>query len=130
MCVPETERNAILKEVHDEAHESAHAGWERTLASLRERFYWPSMRKDTTDYVHTCDPCQKIKHDRGSRKGYLHPLEIPGNPFDTITLDLITGIPESRQQNAVLVVVDKLTKYALFIATMTEASKTAVLLFK
>jgi hypothetical protein len=63
LCIPASERKEILKEVHDGAHEGAHAGWERTLASLRERFYWPSMRADTIEYVRTCDPCQKIKHD-------------------------------------------------------------------
>jgi hypothetical protein len=132
LCVPRTERNAILKEVHDGAHESAHAGWERTLSSLRERFYWPEMRKDATEYVRTCDPCQKIKHDRGAGQGYLHPLEIPVNPFDTITLDLITGLPTSHAKDAVLVVVDKLTKFAHFIATTSEitASETAILLFR
>ena len=61
LCVPATERLNLIKEVHDSAHESAHAGWERTLAALRDRFYWPQMRMDVTDYVHTCDPCQKIK---------------------------------------------------------------------
>jgi Integrase zinc binding domain len=51
LCVPLKERAALIKEVHNEAHESAHAGWERTLASLRQRFYWPTMRLDTTEYV-------------------------------------------------------------------------------
>src|SRR6266852_9420146 len=53
LCIPASEREGILKEVHDGAHESAHAGWERSLASLRERFYWPSMRSDTIEYVRT-----------------------------------------------------------------------------
>ena len=66
LCVPKEERKELLKEVHDGPHESAHAGWERTLAGLRERFYWPSMRTDVIQYVRTCDPCQKIKHSRGA----------------------------------------------------------------
>jgi hypothetical protein len=132
LCVPLTERIALIKEVHDEAHESAHAGWERTLASLRQRFYWPSMRLDVTEYVRTCDPCQKIKHDRGAGKGYLQPLEIPTAPFNTISLDFVTGLPMSNGKDAILVVVDKLTKFALFLATTTDvtASETATLLFK
>ena len=129
LCIPASERKEILKEVHDGAHEGAHAGWERTLASLRERFYWPSMRADTIEYVRTCDPCQKIKHDRGA--GFLQPLEIPATPFDDISLDLITGLPNSRSKNAILVVVDKLTKYAHFITTKVEATalEVAELLF-
>ena len=132
LCVPATERLNLIKEVHDSAHESAHAGWERTLAALRDRFYWPRMRMDVTDYVRTCDPCQKIKHDRGAGTGYLQPLEIPVNPFDHISLDFVTGLPVSRGKDAILVVVDKLTKYAHFIATTAEvtAEESAALLFK
>jgi len=132
LCVPAIERVNLIKEIHDGAHETAHAGWERTLASLRDRFYWPRMRADVTDYVRTCDPCQKIKHDRGAGTGFLQPLEIPVNPFDHITLDFISGLPTSRDKDAILVVVDKLTKYAHFIATTAEitAEDTAILLFK
>ena len=62
----------------------------------------------------------------------MQPLEIPVNPFDHISLDFVTGLPLSRGKDAILVVVDKLTKYAHFIATMTEvtAEESAVLLFK
>ena len=62
LCVPESEHQEILKETHDYAHESTHAGWERTLTAMRECFYWPCMRSDVVKYVQTCDPCQKIKH--------------------------------------------------------------------
>jgi len=132
LCVPATERLNLIKEVHDSAHESAHAGWERTLAALRDRFYWPRMRSDVTDYVRTCDPCQKIKHDRGSGTGFLHPLEIPTYPFDHLSLDFITGLPSSNDKDAILVVVDKFTKYAHFIATTADvtAEESASLLFK
>jgi hypothetical protein len=91
LCVPKSER---LDEIHDSAHESTHAGWECTLANLREQFYWPSMQADVTKYVLTCDPCQKIKHDRGGKKGFLQPLSIPATPFDTITLEFVTGLPD------------------------------------
>ena len=90
------------------------------------------MRSDTIKYVQTCDPCQKIKHDCGARAGFLQPLEIPATPFDDISLDLITGLPNSRNKNAILVVVDKFTKYAHFITTKVEATalEVAELLFK
>ena len=93
--MPASERLNLLKEVHDSAHESAHAGWEHTLAALRDRFYWPRMCTDVTNYVCTCDPCQKIKHDQGAGTSYLQPLKIPINPFDHISLDFITGLPLS-----------------------------------
>ena len=68
-----------------------------------ENAFTPSLRADAIKYVCTCDPCQKIKHDRGTRTGFLQPLEIPATPFEDISLDLITGLPQSRGKNAILV---------------------------
>src|SRR5271168_3234350 len=76
--------------------------------------------------------CGRATHDRGTGKGFLQPLDIPMRPFDTISLDFVTGLPESQRRNAVLVIVDKLTKFAHFIptTTMVTASDTAALIFK
>ena len=80
------------------------------------------MSSNVKEYVRTCNPCQKIKHDRGATTRFLQPLEIPNKPFDDTSLDLITGLPRSNKKDAILVVVDKLTKYAHFIATNTEVT--------
>ena len=90
------------------------------------------MRCDVTNYVCTCDPCQKIKHNCGARMGYLQPLAISGRPFNTISLNFITGLPLSNGKDAILVLVDKLTKFAHFITTMSDINvgDTAVLIFK
>jgi hypothetical protein len=90
------------------------------------------MRADVNNYVKTCDPCQKTKHSRVKTPGFLQPLAIPTAPFDTISLDFITGLPVASGKDAILVVVDKLTKFATFIATRTDisASETAALLFQ
>jgi hypothetical protein len=64
-----------------------------------------------------CDVCQKIKPDRRGKVGHLHPLHIPLLPFDIVKLDLITGLPRSESYNAVLVVIDKLTKFATYLPT-------------
>lgn len=57
--------------------------------------------------------------------GALCPSHIPFRPFETMSLDLITGLPPLREERymAVLVVVDKLMKFGLFIpmhVTLTQ----------
>jgi hypothetical protein len=90
------------------------------------------MHADVINYIKTCDPCQKIKHNCKNATGYLHPLEIPASPFNTISLDFITGLPDSSGKDAILVVVNKLTKFVTFLATKSSitASETATLLYK
>ena len=63
LCVPSSERRAIVKTVHDEAHKGMHARWEHTLTSARERFYWPRMSSNVKEYVSSCNLCQRIKHN-------------------------------------------------------------------
>jgi hypothetical protein len=46
----------------------------------------------------------------------LHPLPIPEWKWETISMDFITGLPKStKQSDAIMVAVDKLTKTAHFI---------------
>ena len=53
----------------------------------------------------------------------MRPHQIPTLPWDVISLDLITGLPPSQGYDAILVVVDKLSKYALYIPTTSALSQ-------
>jgi hypothetical protein len=125
LCVPQSMVNFVLEWIHDSPSESAHAGLKRFSARLRELFYWPNMLKDAEEFGASCDICQKIKVDHGRKMGALRPAHIPKKPFATVSLDLITGLPPSgdKQYTAVLVIVDKLTKFAIIIPTHNELSR-------
>ena len=85
---------------------------------LQARFYWPRMWSNIQFFCETCNVCQKIKPDRRDKAGHLHLLQIPLLPFDVVTLDLITGLPHSEECDAVLIVIDKLTKFATYLPTL------------
>ena len=67
-------------------------------------------------YVRECHTCQKNKYKNVLTPSLLQPLPIPRAPFVDISMDFIEGLLNSKEKNVVLVVVDRFSKYAHFIA--------------
>nr|GFD00888.1 retrotransposable element Tf2 [Tanacetum cinerariifolium] len=64
--------------------------------------------------VENLDKQVKIEHQRAS--GLLQPLDILVWKWDEISMDFVTGLPQTqRRHNAIWVVVDRLTKSAHFL---------------
>jgi hypothetical protein len=104
----------LLKEFH-ETPMGEHSGFLRTYKRIAENLYWVGMQKTVRDFVRAFDVCQRQKNEATSPGGFLQPLPIPNAIWEDISLDFITGLPKSKGFEAVLVVVDRLSKYSHFI---------------
>jgi transposase InsO family protein len=124
LCVPSDLTSEVIREEHDTITEGAHCGYHKAYNRLSSKFYWPSMSREIKRYIATCDVCQKIKPKRHGPVGLLQPIPIPTQPFEVISMDFITKLPITKGGfNSILVIVDKLTKYALFIPTVTSLNE-------
>ncbi|QRV83408.1 Retrovirus-related Pol polyprotein from transposon [Ceratobasidium sp. AG-Ba] len=123
LCIPKSIVPEIIQEAHELASEGAHAGYARTYNRLCATYYWPNMADTVEKFTATCDVCQKTKPRRHGKIGYLQPIPIPEQPFEVVSLDFIMDLPESNGYNAVLVLVDKLTRYAHFIPCTTRINE-------
>lgn len=74
------------------------------------------MKSTVHKYVAACEICPKNKSKALTPADLLQPLPIPDKIWADITLNFIKGLPSSRGFNAILVVVDRLSKYAHFLA--------------
>ncbi|GJP40392.1 hypothetical protein CLOM_g24662 [Closterium sp. NIES-68] len=107
-------RELLIQEVHD-WNLSGHFGVDKTLKALQRFYYWPDMVTNLQRYVAGCPICQRMKSSHQRPTGLLQPLEPPQRPWQHVTMDFVTGLPAGPSGNdAVLVVVDRLTKMAHF----------------
>jgi hypothetical protein len=83
-------------------------------------------------YVKHCNLCNQTKVQRQRPIGELHPSETPEAPWETISVGFIVELPESHGYDAIMCVINSLTKRAHFIPmhTTLNAEGTALLFFK
>jgi len=116
-------KSKVLQEVHD-CPAAGHVGFFKTYYNARQSFFWKGMNADIQKYVAECESCQRNKSENVSTPGLLHPLHIPNQKWEEISMDFIEGLPLSQGKDKILVVVDRLTKYAHFIGvTRTDSAK-------
>nr|ABF94845.1 retrotransposon protein, putative, unclassified [Oryza sativa Japonica Group] len=92
-----------------------HSGIAATYHRIKKLFAWPGLKLDVENFVKQCQVCQQAKHEHCRLPGLLAPLPIPKEAWQDISMDFIEGLPRSDGYNAILVVVDRFTKYANFI---------------
>nr|GEZ27084.1 putative reverse transcriptase domain-containing protein [Tanacetum cinerariifolium] len=66
--------------IMDETHKSkyyVHPGSDKMYYDLRDRYWWPGMKKDIVVYVSRCLTCLKDKAEQQRSSGLLQQPEIP-----------------------------------------------------
>lgn len=118
-------RNQCLHELHNCSY-SGHLGVTKTQKAVDRLYWWKGVRSDVVQHIRKCSHCQKNKTNSNQKPGgLLQLLQIPGRRWESIRVDLITELPETKSGNTQIVVfVDRLSKMVHFAAVV--AAFTAV----
>jgi hypothetical protein len=124
-------RCRIIQQHHD-TRIARHTGCFKTLELISHNYWWPQMSHYIGIYVNTCDLCNRTKVQCRRPISELHPSETPDAPWEVISIDFIVELLESHGYDAIMCVIDSLTKCAYFIPTHTtlNAKGTALLFLK
>nr|GFD05389.1 retrotransposable element Tf2 [Tanacetum cinerariifolium] len=82
-----------------------------------------SVHPDVATFVARCLIIQQVKNEHQRASGLLLQLDIPVWKWDEISMDFVTGLPQTqRRHDAIWVVVDRLTKSLHFLPIRKDYS--------
>lgn len=124
LVVPDTLKLEVMKRAHDTLS-SGHFGFDKTLARVRQRFFWLNMYADIKNYVASCDPCARRKGHKPGQKATLVIPKVIDFPWEKVALDIAGPLPMTERGNRfVLVITDHFTKYTLLIPLKDQRAET------
>lgn len=104
--VPKNFRHAIFKIIH----EISHPGQRGTIKLITQRFVWPGMKKDCTQWTKQCIRCQLVKVTRHTKSPTQH-FELPHARFQQVHIYLIGPSPPSKGNMYCLTCIDRYTSW-------------------
>ena len=109
-------RTHILQYNHDHIL-AGHFGQNKTLELVHRGYSWPSLHADVQQFCKSCVTCMRSKPQHYKPYGSLKQLPIPERPWNSISMDFIEKLLSSSRFDTILVIVNRLTKQAIFIPT-------------
>ncbi|MBW0530937.1 hypothetical protein O181_070652 [Austropuccinia psidii MF-1] len=70
----------ILQECHDCPY-MGHMSEDRTKERVTSTAWWPKWEQELSEYINTCEICQKENRKHGKRYGPLQHIEEPKHPW-------------------------------------------------
>lgn len=104
----------ILNFIHASSA-AGHFGFHKCLHRAQVDFYWPGLKSEVKKFIHECKVCERNKVQNVFPAGFLQPLPIPDKMWTDISMDFVEGLPISKGYLVIIVVVDRLPKYAHFM---------------
>jgi transposase InsO family protein len=120
IVIPSSAQNLkrlILHEMHA-TPTAGHLGYRKTMRRIVDYFWWPHLATDVQQYTGCCLVCLGCKSSTQVPIGLLHPLPVPTQKWQQVSMDFVTALPRSKgKHDAIMVVTDRLTKMVVLIPT-------------
>jgi hypothetical protein len=111
-CLSATEAHYVLREIHEGVCGNHSGGRVLAHKAMRAGYYWPTMGKDSVEFVRSCDKCQRFAQIMENPPEKLNSVLSPW-PFAKWGVDLVGPMPPEKGKKKFLVVaVDYFTKWA------------------
>lgn len=121
LIVPDIKKYEVLKFYHD-IPTAGHLGVEKTVAKIKDSFYWPNMKEFVQTYCRECDRCFARKPKNESMRAPLSSYQA-GEPMERVAMDILGPLPVTKRNNRfILVIMDMFTKWTEAVAIPSQDS--------
>lgn len=121
LVLPKEFIQLVYKELHEEM---GHLGVERTVALIRDRFFWSWMQGDVEHHITKVCSCLKRKRPNKPTRAPLNSV-VTTYPFEMVSIDYLHLESCKGGYEFILVVMDHFTRFAQAYACTNKAAKTA-----
>ncbi|KAL7726567.1 hypothetical protein ACLKA6_010432 [Drosophila palustris] len=111
LWIPEAPTSTLIKQAH-EGENRMHGGIAKTLARIKQFYYWPRMTVQVRETVLACNTCKETKHTTQICRPPMGKEVCTDRPAQKLYLDFLGKYPRSRHGNAyILIALDHMTKF-------------------
>ncbi|XP_074300273.1 uncharacterized protein LOC141631510 [Silene latifolia] len=110
-CLSIHETQAVMCDIHSGDCGNHTGGRSLSNKTLRQGYFWPTMRKDAIDYVKKGEECQRHAPVSHQPAEHMHPIISPW-PFMKWGVDIVGPLPRaSRNRTYMLAMTDYFSKW-------------------
>jgi hypothetical protein len=113
-------KNELRTRLCDEFHRlpyRAHPERGKMRKIICQQYFWPEIESYINRYIGNCPKCKRSKNSRLKPAGLLRPMPIPQKPWQHITINFKSFNKDRYGYNAILVIMNHLSKQLLFLFT-------------
>ena len=122
VVVPKSLTRNIVQAMHDNPF-AGHMEIARTEERIRQRFFWPGIRRSVQEYIKQCAACTKRKTPNDNNKAPQQTIEV-GEPFTFWAMDIWALYPRHHGNRHISVAMDHFSKWCEAFPTKDQKATT------
>jgi hypothetical protein len=115
----------IIRKIHDQST-SKHSDICRTCNYINRWYYWFTVKRSIKRYLKNCHICKRFKASRNKYSNLLNSLSISQRSWTNIIMNFVIELFLSNNFNAILMIVNRLTKIHHYISCTATDEDTNV----
>ncbi len=121
----ESNRLSLMQKMHDQLA-SNHSKVNKIIKLLKRNHRWSKIIRDVKQYVRNCHTCKRAKAAKNKYHELLNSLSMLDRSWTDITFDFVTKLFDNKKYNAILMMINRLSKMHHYISCIIDENDTTV----